>query len=75
MKPVSNQSRSYDARRQGVRFWGQDDACEVSFLLEEDTLTRIELQFSGAARALAPGVERGGVAIWNWPPVSTGHPA
>ena len=37
-----NQSRSYDARRRCVRFWGHDDAREVSFLVEEDALARID---------------------------------
>ena len=37
-----NQSRSYDARHRCVRFWGHDDAREVSFLIGEDALTRME---------------------------------
>ena len=37
-----NQSRSYDARHRCVRFWGHDSACEVSFLIEEDALKRID---------------------------------
>lgn len=37
-----NQSRSYDPRHRCVRFWGHDDAREVSFLVEEDALTRID---------------------------------
>jgi hypothetical protein len=37
-----NQSRSYDARRRGVRFWGHDDALEVAFLIEADALTQID---------------------------------
>jgi hypothetical protein len=37
-----NQSRSYDARHHCVRFWGHDDAREVSFLVEEDALTQID---------------------------------
>ncbi|MGH6924642.1 MAG: DUF1488 domain-containing protein [Propylenella sp.] len=37
-----NKSRSYDPRHHCVRFWGHDDACEVSFLVEEDALTRID---------------------------------
>lgn len=31
-----NLSRSFDAKRRCVRFWGHDDACEVSFVVEED---------------------------------------
>jgi Protein of unknown function (DUF1488) len=37
-----NESRSYDSRQHGVRFWGHDDACEVSFLVEEDALSQID---------------------------------
>jgi hypothetical protein len=37
-----NQSRSYDAKRHCVRFWGHDDAREVSFLVDEDALTQID---------------------------------
>ncbi len=37
-----NPSRSYDSARHCVRFWGHDEACEVSFLVEEDALTQID---------------------------------
>ena len=37
-----NQSRSYDARHRCVRFWGHDSAREVSFLIEQDALTRMD---------------------------------
>jgi hypothetical protein len=37
-----NQSRSYDSRHHGIRFWGHDDALEVSFLVEEDAITKID---------------------------------
>ena len=37
-----NRSRSYDARHRCVRFWGYDSACEVSFLIEEGALMRID---------------------------------
>ncbi len=37
-----NQSRSYDGKRHGVRFWGHDSSREVSFLVEEDALTQID---------------------------------
>ena len=36
-----NQSRSYDATRRAVRFWGHDSAMEVSFFVTEDALKRI----------------------------------
>ena len=37
-----NQSRSYDAKHHCVRFWGHDDAREVSFIVEEGALTQID---------------------------------
>jgi len=37
-----NASRSYDATRQAVRFWGYDSAMEASFFVSEDALTRIK---------------------------------
>jgi hypothetical protein len=36
-----NASRSYDATRHCVRFWGYDGALEVSFFVEDDALIRI----------------------------------
>jgi hypothetical protein len=37
-----NHSRSYDATRRAIRFWGHDNAMEVSFFLNEDALKRIQ---------------------------------
>ncbi|MBA3516674.1 MAG: DUF1488 domain-containing protein [Rhizobiales bacterium] len=37
-----NESRSYDPRYHSVRFWGHDEALEVTFLVEEDALTRLD---------------------------------
>jgi hypothetical protein len=37
-----NQSRSYDGKRHGVRFWGHDDSREVSFLVEEGALAHVD---------------------------------
>ena len=36
-----NQSRSYDATRRAVRFWGHDSAMEWSFFVTEDALKRL----------------------------------
>jgi hypothetical protein len=33
-----NHSRSYDATRHAVRFWGHDSAIEASFFIDEDAL-------------------------------------
>jgi hypothetical protein len=37
-----NRSRSYDATRRAIRFWGHDRSMESSFFLTADALTRIE---------------------------------
>ena len=36
-----NQSRSFDATRCAVRFWGYDSAMEASFFVTDDALRRI----------------------------------
>jgi hypothetical protein len=36
-----NASRSYDATRRCIRFWGYDGALEVSFFVEEAALMQI----------------------------------
>jgi hypothetical protein len=38
----TNQSRSYDATRQAVRFWGYDASREVSFFITADALSRLQ---------------------------------
>jgi hypothetical protein len=37
-----NHSRSFDARRSRVRFWGYDSALEISFFVEEDALKMLD---------------------------------
>jgi Protein of unknown function (DUF1488) len=37
-----NHSRSYDATRQAVRFWGHDSAMEASFFVMADALRKIQ---------------------------------
>jgi hypothetical protein len=37
-----NQSRSYDATRRAVRFWGHDSAMEASFFVTEDALKQLQ---------------------------------
>jgi hypothetical protein len=37
-----NQSRSYDATRRAVRFWGHDSAMEAPFFATEDALKRVQ---------------------------------
>ena len=36
-----NASRSFDATRRAVRFWGHDSAMEWSFFVTEDALKRV----------------------------------
>ena len=38
----TNQSRSYDATRHAVRFWGYDGARELSFFVTDDALRRLQ---------------------------------
>src|SRR6185437_6059017 len=42
MLTFPNPSRSYDATRRAVRFWGHDSAMEASFFVAEDALKRIQ---------------------------------
>ncbi|MEQ9643696.1 MAG: DUF1488 domain-containing protein [Alphaproteobacteria bacterium] len=35
-----NASRSYDARRDVVRFWGHDSAMEIAFFVEADVFSQ-----------------------------------
>ena len=37
-----NDSRSYDATRRAVRFWGYERAMEWSFFVTEDALRRVD---------------------------------
>jgi hypothetical protein len=38
----TNESRSYDATRRAVRFWGYDGSREVSFFATDDALHRLQ---------------------------------
>ncbi len=46
-----NQSRSYDATRHAVRFWGYDRAMETSFFVMAEALRRLQpdVRFDEAA--------------------------
>lgn len=41
MLAFPNDSRSYDATRRAVRFWGYDSALECSFFVTEDALKSV----------------------------------
>jgi hypothetical protein len=42
-----NQSRSYDATRRAVRFWGHDSAMEWSFFVTEGALRQVAPAMAG----------------------------
>jgi len=46
-----NPSRSFDASRSRVLFWGYDSAIEVSFFVEANALKRLCPEMSGAEAA------------------------
>ena len=43
-----NPSRSFDATRNRIRFWGYDSAIEVSFFVEEEALLKLDPTLRGA---------------------------
>jgi hypothetical protein len=43
-----NQSRSFDATRRRVRFWGYDSTIEISFFMEAAALQKISPEMSDA---------------------------
>jgi hypothetical protein len=43
-----NRSRSFDATRNSVRFWGYDKAMEISFFVDADALQTLSPEMSGA---------------------------
>ena len=47
-----NHSRSYDADRGRIRFWGHDDAIEVPFFLEEAAIFRLSPSTRNAEPAM-----------------------
>jgi hypothetical protein len=52
MLDFPNASRSYDATRHCIRFWGSDGAMEVSFFLDESALTGLAGPSSSEASLL-----------------------
>lgn len=47
-----NTSRSYDTKRNAVRFWGYDQSMETSFFISADALQRLKPSASENERAL-----------------------
>lgn len=64
MLDFPNASRSYDATRHCVRFWGSDGAKEVSFFLDESALMGLAGASSSEA-SLLDGFDRNRERILN----------
>jgi hypothetical protein len=47
-----NRSRSFDATRRAVRFWGHDGPMEAAFFVNEDALKRIQPGIGGDEEGL-----------------------
>lgn len=47
-----NVSRNYDADKRRIRFWGHDDALEVSFFLEENAIFRLNARTKNLETAM-----------------------
>ena len=56
-----NRSRSYDARRNLVRFWGHEGALEISFFVEVSTLCKLNPH----TRAVEAGYLEAFDAVWD----------
>lgn len=52
-----NQSRSYDATRHAVRFWGYDQSREISFFVTADALRRLQPDVDDDEAALLAAFE------------------
>jgi len=63
MLSFPNRSRSYDATRHAVRFWGHDSAIETSFFVGEDALKRIQPDMRADEAGLLGAFDRNRDAI------------
>ena len=53
-----NASRSYDAKRNAVRFWGHDQSMETSFFISVEALQRLKPGSAGDEKALLEAFDR-----------------
>jgi hypothetical protein len=53
-----NASRSYDATRNAVRFWGHDQSMETSFFISAEALQRLVPNADGGEAALLAAFDR-----------------
>jgi hypothetical protein len=58
MLSFPNASRSYDATRRCIRFWGHDGAIEVSFFMEEAALMGMTHGASGGESSLLDSFDK-----------------
>jgi hypothetical protein len=54
-----NPSRSYDADRRRIRFWGHDDALEVTFFLDENVLFKLYPRTQNAEAGILAAFDAG----------------
>ena len=59
-----NHSRSYDATRRAVRFWGHDSAMEASFFVTEDALKSMHPAVEQGEAAMLDAFDRNRERIW-----------
>ena len=60
-----NASRSYDATRGAVRFWGSDSAMEAAFLITSDALRRIDPSTAADEDAMLAAFDRHRTRIYQ----------
>lgn len=53
-----NPSRSYDASRHGVYFWGYDNSREIAFIVEEAMLSRLSPTMGAGEQAALVAFDR-----------------
>jgi hypothetical protein len=59
-----NPSRSYDATRRAVRFWGHDSAMEWSFYVTEDALKSMHPAMAGDEAGMLGAFDSNRERIW-----------
>jgi hypothetical protein len=59
-----NPSRSYDATRRAVRFWGYDTAMEWSFYVTEDALKSMHPAMAGDEAGMLGAFDSNRERIW-----------
>ena len=59
-----NQSRSFDATRRAVRFWGHDGALEELFFVGEDALKKIQPDMARDEAGVLSALDRNRALIY-----------